>query len=405
LQGLILFAAINTIKTSLTMFNILFHSWAYFPNGGGVGSYFFNIAQALADHGHNVTVLTGRVAGLPEEEKNGNITILRRYREDQIGSKAVLQLVLDIIDRYSIDFIEGADYLGDCSTLLDVKKRPPVLIKVHGCNILNAVYESQILFFWQRLFIRIAFLRNWPLILREKKSIERADFLTAPSLRIIQELEKQGIHMPTQRLVIPNPIPIDRFDEQNQEAPVPTLLLVARLDIGKGVQYIPSILKQLIKEFPDLVLEIAGGDSYARGLGHLKEWLVKATADLAHHLSFLGHLDKNELSKAYKRSWVVIVPSRWDNFPTVVLEAMSLGKPVVASPHGGMPEMLTGTFCKTALPDTDAFAEEIACLLRNEDLRKKAGISMIRKARADYAPEVIASIYTDLIERLLKDGR
>lgn len=381
--------------------NILFHSWAYFPNGGGVGAYFSNMSKALAEYGHNIVVLTGRSEGMPDVEVKPNLTVLRKYNAEEIGSRKVVNLVFDTIDRYSIKFIEGADYLGDCARLLHVSNRPPVLIKIHGCNILDVVYESQVLFTWQRLFIKAAVLRNWKLTSREKQSIQRADYLAAPSRKIIKEMKKQKIRLPLNRFVIPNPIRIENR-QPGTEAPYPILLLVARLDIGKGIQYLPAVLRHLVNEFPDLSIEIAGEDSYARGIGSLKKWLIKEAGELADRLCFLGQLAKEDLNAAYQRSWVVIVPSRWDNFPTVVLEAMSHKKPVVATPHGGMPEMLEGTLCKIARPDTEAFSEEIACLLRDSSLRKAAGVSMFEKAVKEYAPNVVAAAYTSMIEECMK---
>ena len=56
----------------------------------------------------------------------------------------------------------------------------------------------------------------------------------------------------------------------------------------------------------------------------------------------------------------MILPSRWDNFPTVLLEAMARSRPVVSSPNGGMPEMLEGTLCQAVDPSTPAFADEVA---------------------------------------------
>lgn len=354
------------------------------------------MANALAECGHNVIVLTGQAKGKPEEETKNNVTILRKYNLNEAGSRRVLHLALHVIDRYSIDHIEGADYLGDCARLLTEKNRPPVLIKVHSCNILKAGHEAQIYYWWQRPLIKGALLRNWQLTLREKRSIERANLLTFPSQRILFELEQQRCRLPEKRIILPNPIKVTK-PEVNTEASSPTILLVCRLDIGKGIQYIPHIVRQLVGEIPDLVVEIAGGDGYARGLGSMKSWLIKKSGNLARHLSFLGHLEKEELDYAYKRAWVIILPSRWDNFPTVVLEAMAHGKPVVASPHGGMPEMLAGTLSQIALPDSDLFPQAIARLLRSARLRKDVGDSMYEKAKTAYAPEVIAQAYIDFI--------
>ena len=56
----------------------------------------------------------------------------------------------------SVDLIEGADHYGECAGLLRNRTRPPVLIKIHGCNAVRAPCESQILYSWQRWTQRIA---------------------------------------------------------------------------------------------------------------------------------------------------------------------------------------------------------------------------------------------------------
>jgi glycosyltransferase involved in cell wall biosynthesis len=104
---------------------------------------------------------------------------------------------------------------------------------------------------------------------------------------------------------------------------------------------------------------------------------------------------------AYRRAWIVIIPSRWDTFPTVMLEAMSLGKPVVASPHGGMPEMLENTLCRALLPESKAFTQQIELLLSDARRRHEAGESLRRKALAAYAPDRIVSRYLAFIESSL----
>ena len=175
------------------------------------------------------------------------------------------------------------------------------------------------------------------------------------------------------------------------------VLMVGRIDFGKGIQYLPRLVRNLVRDFPELKLEIAGQDSYARGIGSLKNWLCQELGDLQNHVSFLGQLDKEALEKAYARAWVVIIPSRWDNFPTVLLEAMSLGKPVVASPHGGMPEMLEDTECQTAEPDSQDFSERVRLYLVDESARRRAGQSMLRKATSVYSPNRIAEEYVKLI--------
>jgi glycosyltransferase involved in cell wall biosynthesis len=149
--------------------------------------------------------------------------------------------------------------------------------------------------------------------------------------------------------------------------------------------------------FPDVILEIAGSDSYARGLGGMKDWLVVRFGKLIRNVRFLGQLDQVQLHTTYCNAWVVIVPSRWDNFPQVVLDAMVRGKAIVASPHGGMPEMLAGTSCVIRDPYTPAFAENVCAFLADKGSRRHAGNSVMQKAIGAYSPERVVQQYVDFV--------
>jgi glycosyltransferase involved in cell wall biosynthesis len=179
------------------------------------------------------------------------------------------------------------------------------------------------------------------------------------------------------------------------------LLLVGRIDMGKGVQFIPGIIRSLVRAVPDVRLEIAGGDSSARGLGSVREWLEGQLGPLASHVSFLGLLDPLALDEAYRRAWIVIAPSRWDTFPTAVLEAMVRGKAVVASPHGGMPEMLEGTGCIVASPSAPDFPEAVRALLADPVIRSRAGQTARARAEREYSPGVVTRRYVEFVQSRL----
>lgn len=376
--------------------NILFHSWAYPPNGGGVGVYISHMARALSRSGHQVVIATGKADGETSEESNGNILLFRFYEPAEIGQQHVADHVLRLCDRYSVDLIEGADYLGDCEPLLKRRDRPPVLIKTHSCNALRVRNESQIFFWWQRAMMQAALYRNRRTTKRERYCIEHADMLVASSQRILQEMKEQGLRLPERHSVLPNPIEPKRLSH-DQEANSPTVLFVGRKDFGKGIQYLPAIVKSLSNKYTDFRMEIVGPDSYARGVGSMRGWLEKRLGAMKRHVLFHERLPDDKLEKVYQRAWVVILPSRWDTFPTVLLEAMSWGKPVVASPNGGMPEMLEGTLCATALPDSPEFVSRIGAFLEDGDLRKSAGESMLAKVSREYDPQTVVKRYLGFV--------
>lgn len=385
--------------------NILLFCWEYPPNGSGIGRYVGEMSSALSLAGHSVTVLTSRSAGLPEDDRISNVHVLRKFDRNELRSARIARLAVDVARDCRADWIEVAEHWGEGTTLLKMRSRPPVVVKMHYNDVLKTPRYSQAWYSWQRLMIDLACLRQWKGLRDERFSIENADVLLAPCHRILSEARRGGLRLPASCGVVPNPVRhLD--DWVNKEADQPTILLVGRLDVGKGLPYIRPMLEHLVKAYPDVRMEIAGGDSYARGLGSVQSWFLQQLGSMGAHVNLLGVLSPTELDEAYRRAWVVIVPSRWDTFPQVVLEAMVRGKPIVASPHGGMPEMLAETEAVVAEPASDAFASAVGRFLGSRRLRGEAGESAYLKVAEMYAPERIAQLYIESVRsKLGKEAR
>ncbi|HMO51477.1 MAG TPA: glycosyltransferase family 4 protein [Kiritimatiellia bacterium] len=379
--------------------NILFYCWEYPPNGTGVGGYIAAMARALTGEGHRVVVVTGRAAGKPDDEEIEGVRIFRRYDWNELGSRAVHQRVLEIARAENIDWIEGADHLGEAAGLSDVTDRPPLVIKVHNSNPIHVVREAELVYAWQRPLIGLSLLYQWRRFVAEHRSFNVADVLLVPSDRLKKEVIRQGLTSPDRIKLIPNPVALCPAGRVEHE--VPTVLFVGRCSIGKGVDDLPAIIRRVVERVPSVIFEIAGSDSYARGLGSLRHRFERHAKDVRSSVRFLGVLGSEALDAAYRRAWVLILPSRWDNFPNAVLDAMMREVPVVSSPHGGMPEMLAGTNSPLADPASPAFADAVCGLLLNPQARCRIGAALRERALHCYHPRVIAQRYTETITAAL----
>jgi glycosyltransferase involved in cell wall biosynthesis len=379
----------------------LFVSWDFPPAPSGVGYYTFRMAKALLDESHEVFVVTAEIPQKPFDEVIAGIHVLRILQSACRYSKEQATRILDVCERHKIDIIEGADHGGDVACLLDIPDRPPVIVKVHGSNPIDVLWQSHILHSFQHYLIKASQLFKYRQVFAERKAITSADALVAPCYRMIEALRAQGMQTPPCTAVLPNPIsPVSLPPSSVNKTP--TILMVGRIDFGKGIQYLPAILRFLAPKYPSICLEVAGDDSFARCIGSLRAWLTKHAGEYHKHIRFLGRLDEDSLDAAYARSWVVIVPSRWDTFPTVVLEAMARSKPVVGSCHGGIPEMISGSSCITADPATQSFAEHIDDLLSDESRRIAAGQSLYTAGVSKYAADLVARQYMEFAKHLIK---
>ena len=74
----------------------------------------------------------------------------------------------------------------------------------------------------------------------------------------------------------------------------------------------------------------------------MKEYLIKKINELKVNqgIELMNQIPRDELVGYYQKSTICVIPSLWENHPFVLLEAMSCGKPVIASNVGGMAEII-----------------------------------------------------------------
>jgi glycosyltransferase involved in cell wall biosynthesis len=133
------------------------------------------------------------------------------------------------------------------------------------------------------------------------------------------------------------------------------------------------------------------------GASHTKNILPFSTR-------FLGRLhDEAALALAYSAADIFVCPSRQDNLPNTVLEALACGTPVVAFSVGGIPDMIEhGVNGYLARPqDVEDLAAGIAFLLDDAELRQRMGAMSREKIIREYAIPVIARRYIALYEDVL----
>ena len=377
---------------------VLFYSWEFGPTTGGIGQYMYQMAIAVTALGHEVVIVTGNDGTKPKESITEYGVIYRAYNRESIRSPHVADLVIDVARRHNVDFIEGSDHGGECSNIIRKKNRPPVVIKLHSCLFLERMISQNIIYYWQKAFLKISLLKCRKQIKAEKFTVENADILIAPSKAVFIEYARQGSHLNEKQYVVPNLIATLPKLIENEESPHPTLLFVGRIEALKGIQYLPKIYKEVCKKFPDTVLEIAGGDQYARGIGSMRKWLEDEFGELSSSVRFLGILQPEELQKAYRRSWMLILPTKWDSFGMVVLEAMAHEKPVVTTPNGGMPEILFNTDSPICRPDSSDFSENVIRLIGNKKLRQSIGRACRQRVINCYLPEKIVPQYINILK-------
>jgi D-inositol-3-phosphate glycosyltransferase len=161
------------------------------------------------------------------------------------------------------------------------------------------------------------------------------------------------------------------------------LLFVGRIEPLKGIDTLLRAMALLVEERPawwgDICLAIIGGDrretpdQWSTEMKRLRR--LQGELGIGDLVTFQGSQDQRKLPVFYSASDAVIVPSHYESFGMVALEAMACGTPVIASNVGGLRYTIRDGETGLLVPreDPPALAEKIALLLDDEALRLKLG--------------------------------
>lgn len=155
------------------------------------------------------------------------------------------------------------------------------------------------------------------------------DALLCPSQFMMDKLSEWGIK--TDKYLLPNFIDLDEF--QSTEKLGDYLLYFGRLSEEKGIQ----VLLEALEELPESIkLKIVGAGNYKENLLQLIR-----QKQLDGRVEFLGFRKGQGLHDLIRNARLLILPSiSYENCPLGLLEAFALGKPVLASDIGGIPELI-----------------------------------------------------------------
>jgi D-inositol-3-phosphate glycosyltransferase len=243
----------------------------------------------------------------------------------------------------------------------------------------------------------------------ERRLVHRLDRIVAAT-RNEQQLLRQIFRVPPERVaVIPLGVNLRRFAPGDRAAARAglgigeaerILLAIGRIQPLKGLDILIRSLAE-VTDRDGLSLWIIGGDDRAESEIERLRALAQEFG-VAPMVRFVGPVDHEALPAYYHAADVVVMPSFYESFGLVAVEAMASGVPVVASRVGGLSSTVsdgrTGYLIPWRCPEP--FAEKIEVLLRNEQLRSSLGAAAAERMQTYSWPEIsrqLCELYEDLI--------
>ena len=241
----------------------------------------------------------------------------------------------------------------------------------------------------------------------EKAVIQLADRIVAATPAEVAQLHWLYGAEPDKISVIPPGVDLERFQPIDPKTAKTTvgiscgdtnILFVGRIEPLKGVDTLLRAMALIQKRCPhaveDTCVAIIGGDPLSDDPDEEMARLQALRAELEIHdlVTFLGSKDQEILPNYYAAAEMVVMPSHYESFGMVALEAMAMGTPVIASEVGGLAYLVQDGVNGFHVPsrDPEALAERMFTLLNDENCRQLLG----RQARA-YAQKYDWSIITE----------
>ncbi len=343
----------------------------YLPHIGGVENFVFNLSKQLEKNGHEVTIITSRLKGTPEYEKNGSIEIYRLPSRIFINGKfpvlkhgkALRTFTKDFRNRkFDIMLINVRFYfLSLWAAKLAKKMGVRAVILDHGSSHIDM---------GSRFATKVGELYEHFITAREKAYCKE---FAGVSRAVTEWLSHFGVK--TDR-VLYNAINAERFTEMKNnpvrdfraEFGIPegslVVSFIGRFISDKGIFQLNDAMKLICNERQDIHLIMAGD---GEEMSAFREVVFENV-----HLT--GAISSAEVAAMLSSSDIFCLPSVSEGFPTVVLEGGICENYVICSSGGGGKEVITDSDYGCVLPENtpEEIAKAILYAANNPEYRLSA---------------------------------
>jgi glycogen synthase len=387
---------------------VLILSWEYPPLiEGGLARHVRKLSEAMVERDVEVHVLTRGGEESPAQELAGGV-VVHRIREPKrptdLGefvtwvermNSDMLAAGVELGDRYDFDLVHGHDWLvANACDHLAKRFEAPLVTTIHATE-----YGRHQGWVDKHPQTYIHGVERW-ITNRSQRVIACSHYLREQIVDIFGVAEKRVS-------VIPNGIDPDDLQAQDPAelvrlrsefaAPEEKLvLLIGRLVYEKGFQLALAAMPRLIDAVPGTRFLVAGSGTHEAELHRQAEEL-----GLMEHGTFLGWIGDDVLHSLYRIADLTVVPSIYEPFGLVALEAMASGCPCIVADTGGLREVVVHEEggLRFRADDPEALAEVAIRVLSDDELGRRLvadAYEHVRRFDWGDVAEQTAAVYAEL---------
>jgi glycogen(starch) synthase len=383
-------------------------SWEYPPLVvGGLGRHVEALARELVDQHHEVVVVTRGDAVEGRDELCAGVRVVRAAADpiaidfttesllawSQAAEHTMLRAALPVIRRWRPDVVHAHDWLvAQSGVTLAQTTRAPLLATLHATE--AGRHQG-----WlpRPLNLAIHSVERW--LAHQAHAVITCSTRMQDEVVELFELDTTAVH------VVPNGIDASRWTVPARRRAAararfgeagPLLVYAGRLVHEKGVQTLLRALRPLRETHPGLRLVVAGTGYHEPALRELTRRLRQVRV-----VDYLGFVPETELPTLLAAADAVVVPSFYEPFGIVALEAACAGAPLVVAETGGLADLAANGVAMASFPagDVAALVDAVGKVLVDPVAANRAVARAGRLVRRAYTWRSVAEQTAAIYER------
>lgn len=205
--------------------------------------------------------------------------------------------------------------------------------------------------------------------------------------------------------IIQNGIDISKYNifenkTKNTENTTIKILFLGNLVKRKGVYDILKSISMVVNKFQNIHFTFAGSEEQSGEIDKLKSECI--SKGIGEHVTFISNFSQEEKIKMLDEADIYLLPSYAEGLPISLLEAMAAGLPIISTPVGGIPEVITeeknGYLINPG--DHENLSNKINELIENPQLRRNMSINNLEKINQIYNWDTVANKITIEYDKL-----
>ena len=367
-----------------------FISYEYPPDTaiGGIGEYTRQVASLLANEKFDVHIFAGsHIQSNTCIENDITIHRVQCTGPHNFKTKVVPYFEMEHASN-PFQLIESPEIHGNAAEIKQSFPTVPLIVRLHASNWLVESFKKQYVPLNTKIRYFLGALRRgkWDLGYWRNYDykndadfifVQLADFISAPTIQMKNWVSINWKINPDKIKVIENPfVENEAFKNAITDNEEQAIIFYGRLNVLKGLITATKAMKQILKNNPGWRWIVIGDDGTAAdGKASMKVWMQSQLKNVTAQVTYYDSLPNKKIPELLRQASIVLIPSLFESYSYVTIEAMCAGKAVIGSTNTGIASLIENNVTgRLANPyNNKEWKNTVQQLINDKKLRQRIG--------------------------------